>query len=284
MSRSTFDFTCRRISEHNRNKYKETFHSHRGLEILLIHQGKGTMIVNHKSYAIESGMICIFQPYQLHHIQLDYTGDQAFERSVLIFEPSRFEGYFTQWPSLHAFFRHMYQNELSTPCLYGIDESHELVRLFDDMNRKNHHLSEAELMEEDSLFLVMLFRLLKPLWEQKQDRTMTVRLRHNHHVEQILAWIEDHYMKPFQLKQMAEDLHLSPFYLSHLFKEAVGLNITEYITTRRLHQAVLLLTTTDKPVYLIAEEVGITNCSYFIKLFRSHKGATPLQYRKRWLK
>jgi AraC-like DNA-binding protein len=100
-------------------------------------------------------------------------------------------------------------------------------------------------------------------------------------VEHILGWIEHHYAKPFQLEPLAKELHLSTFHLSHLFKEATGISITEYITVRRMHQAVLLLTSTDKPITRIAEEIGITSCSYFCKLFKSRMGTTPHQYRKR---
>jgi len=83
---------------------------------------------------------------------------------------------------------------------------------------------------------------------------------------------------------MAKSLHVSPYHLSHLFKEATGISISEYIATRRIHQAILLLTTTKKPISLIAEQIGLTNSSYFCKLFKSRMGITPHQYRIQWTK
>ncbi len=82
-------------------------------------------------------------------------------------------------------------------------------------------------------------------------------------------------------EDMARSLHLSPYHLSHLFKESTGISITEYMAARRIHQAVRLLTTTDKPVSWIAEAVGLLNVSYFCKLFKSHMGIPPHQYRKK---
>ncbi|MBO9599104.1 MAG: AraC family transcriptional regulator, partial [Cohnella sp.] len=38
-------------------EHKETFHSHLGVELLFIHQGKGTMIVDNVSYEIKPGML-----------------------------------------------------------------------------------------------------------------------------------------------------------------------------------------------------------------------------------
>ncbi|MGG1552795.1 helix-turn-helix domain-containing protein [Paenibacillus ferrarius] len=275
-------FAYRRLNVNN--QHKETFHSHRGTELLFIHQGRGTMIVNNISYEIKPGMLCIFQPYQLHHLQLDYSDQMTFERSVAIFEPTLFESYFEQWPALHAFFKHICTNALPAPCLYGLDDEHEIVSLFRSLSVKLSASSEAERFEEISLFLVFVFRSMKTLWQNQQVADQPYRTRQNHHVEQILNWIEQHYRQPFHLEDMANDLHLSSFHLSHLFTEAVGISITEYIATRRIHQAVLLLTSTDKPVAQIAEDIGITNCSYFCKFFKSRKGATPHQYRKRWTK
>jgi len=275
-------FAYRRSSSNN--QLKETFHSHRGTEILFIHQGKGTMIVNNISYDIRPGMLCIFQPFQLHHLKLDYSDQQVFERSLATFEPSMFECYFEQWPALHAFYKHINLSELESPCIYDIEENHELVTVFLGMQQKLISLPETEQLEEVSLFLISLFRSLKPLWMKQQANSVPFRTRKNHQVEHMLHWIEKHYTAPFQLQSMAKALHLSPYHLSHLFKEMVGISITDYIATRRIHQAVTLLTTTDKSIQLIAEEIGITNTSYFCKFFKSRMGITPHQYRKKWNK
>lgn len=273
-------FAYRRLSVNN--QYKETFHSHLGIEILCIHQGKGTMIVNNCSYEIKPGMLCIFQPYQLHHLQLDYSNNQSFERSIAIFEPTLMELYFENWPALHAFYKYIYRSKLPSPCLYGTADHPELTGLFQNMNERLPLIPEPEKFEEISLFIVGLFRVLKRLWQTPEEPSKPFPTRKNHQMENILTWIEAHYTEPFQLEVMSKALHLSPHHLSHLFKEATGTSISEYMATRRAHQAALLLTTTDKSVSLIAEEVGITNSSYFCKLFKTQMGTTPHQYRKRW--
>ncbi|WP_233531383.1 helix-turn-helix transcriptional regulator [Paenibacillus alkalitolerans] len=134
------------------------------------------------------------------------------------------------------------------------------------------------------LFLVTLFRSLKQIWDKRKELGPTYKTRRkNHQVEHILSWIETNYTVPYRLDDMAKSLHLSPYHLSHLFKEATGISISEYIATRRIHQSVLLLTTTKKPISLIAKEIGLMNSSYFCKLFKSHMGITPHQYRRKWM-
>ncbi|MFB5761231.1 AraC family transcriptional regulator [Paenibacillus medicaginis] len=265
------------------NEHKETFHSHLGIELLLIHQGRGTVIVNNRSFEIKPGMLCIFQPFQLHHLTLDYSHDQCFERSLAIFEPTMFEAYFEKWPALHAFFTYIYLGKLPFPCLYDIDDQHILVHLFRNFQERLPFGAETNRSEEISLFLVNFFHFLKPMWSHLEgDYAAYPAGRKNHQVEKILSWIETNYHIPYRLDDLAKSLHVSPYHLSHLFKEATGLSISEYIAARRIHQSVRLLTTTTKPISFIAEEIGLTNVSYFCKLFKEHMDITPHQYRKRW--
>lgn len=272
-------FAYRRKSD--AHQHAETFHSHRGIEILYIHQGKGTMVVNHRKYDIASGMLCIFQPYQLHHLVLDYSDNVPFERSIAVFEPAVFEAYFEQWPSLKAFYDYLYRSKLSAPCIYGLDDPAELIQAFRSMERKLATMRKEDQMEQISLFLIGLFRALHDIWQDREGQSRPQEPRKTHQAEHILRWIESHYSEPLSLDAMSKELHLSPYHLSHLFKESIGVSITEYLSARRIHQAAMLLTTTNKPIALIAEEIGITNSSYFCSFFKSSMGITPLQYRKR---
>ncbi|NGZ75111.1 helix-turn-helix transcriptional regulator [Saccharibacillus alkalitolerans] len=277
----SIDFAYRRRSVDN--EHPETFHSHLGIELLLIHQGRGTLIVNNRSYRIEPGMLCVFQPYQLHRVRPDYSDGQSFERSLTVFEPTLFEAYFEKWPLLHAFFARLHRERLPDPCLYGIGDDHMLAHLFRDFRDRSLRMTEAERGEEISLFLINLFHAIKPMWNRSEGETSPSAARKLHRAEEILSWIETNYHLPYRLDDLAAALHLSPYHLSHLFKDAIGVSISEYISTRRIHEAVRLLATTDKPVSLIAEEIGLTNVSYFCKLFKENMNATPHQYRKRWM-
>lgn len=262
--------------------HRETFHSHQGIEILFIHEGRGTLVVNQQRYDIASGMLCIFQPCQLHHLQLDYSDNIPFERSIAIFEPVVFESYFQQWPVLKAFYDYIHLSKLPSPCIYGLDNPIEVIQTFQSMERSLQKLTKKDQMEQISLFLVGLYRALQSIWEHNEGQPVLHETRKTYPVEQILRWVEAHYMEPLRLEAMAKELHLSTFHLSHLFKDSIGISISDYLAARRIHQAVVLLTTTNKPISLIAEEIGITNSSYFCAFFKAQMGTSPLQYRKRW--
>lgn len=274
-------FSCQRKTV-GTEQYQGTFHAHQGIEVLIVHEGHGTLIVDQKSYEIIPGMLCVFQPYQLHHIQMD--PETPFVRSVVHFEPSIYEAYFEHWPRLSAFFKHIHTSTLQTPCLYELGETEQFLVLFQSLAKKMPILSKQDELEEYSLFLVALFRSFMPLWEQHEGQSRSGATRKTHQAERILGWLEEHYTEPLRLELMSAELHLSPYHLSHLFTECTGASISDYVTARRLQQAVKLLTSTDQTVARIGEAIGVTNCSYFCKMFKSQLGVTPYQYRKQWQK
>lgn len=144
-------------------------------------------------------------------------------------------------------------------------------------------LTKSEYFEEFSLFLVAFLRAFKRLWEQQIEQPpLGNTQRKPHQAERILIWLKEHYKEPLRLEHMASELHLSPYHLSHLFKECTGSSISDYVTAKKMQQAILLLTASELSIARIGEEVGITNSSYFCKLFKTQMGITPYQYRKQF--
>lgn len=265
-----------------KEQFQGTFHAHQGIEILIVHEGNGTLIVDQKSYEVKPGMLCIFQPYQLHHIQMELSLGAPFVRSIVQFEPSLYEAYFEKWPSLLAFFRHIHSNKLPYPCLYNLCEKEQFHLLFQMLDYKQSTLSKKDAIEEYSLFLITFFHEFKHIWEQRSGQISTSTARKPHQAERILAWLEGHYTEPLRLEKIANELHLSPHHLSHLFKECTGSSISDYVIARRMQEGVKLLISTEHSVAHIGETIGMPNCSHFCKTFKTLIGVTPHQYRKQW--
>ncbi|MGE7673825.1 helix-turn-helix domain-containing protein [Lysinibacillus sp. NPDC094403] len=92
-------------------------------------------------------------------------------------------------------------------------------------------------------------------------------------------YIDNHIYREVTLDQLAEICHLSPNYLSSLFKKEVGISISEYIQQQRIDEAKRLLTFTNYPISDIGSLLNFTDQSYFIKIFKKFTGTTPKQYR-----
>lgn len=79
---------------------------------------------------------------------------------------------------------------------------------------------------------------------------------------------------------MARKVYISPYYLSHLFREELNITFLEYLTMVRMEEAKKLLKDTSLSIVAIASQVGYEDASYFSKVFKRYVGISPAQYRK----
>lgn len=99
---------------------------------------------------------------------------------------------------------------------------------------------------------------------------------------QIIELLEIHMnQSDFSLSFLADELGLSMGYLSGLFKKIFGITFKEYVLTKRLDQAKLLLLSSQMKNYEISEAVGITDPNYFSAAFKKRFGYSPSQYREK---
>lgn len=84
---------------------------------------------------------------------------------------------------------------------------------------------------------------------------------------------------PHSVRELAQEVHLSPAHLQRLFKQETGSDISDFLHERRLIRAADLLTTTDMGVKEVAYMVGYGHHSSFVRAFERHFGQAPSRYR-----
>lgn len=99
-------------------------------------------------------------------------------------------------------------------------------------------------------------------------------------VSKVQAFIENHLDHSLSLDELSKVAHLHPVYLSKLFKQEAGENVSSFISRKRLEKASQLLLDSDLRVADISQMVGYKKNQYFIQLFKENYGVTPCQYRK----
>lgn len=104
--------------------------------------------------------------------------------------------------------------------------------------------------------------------------------KYNRAVQQAIEYIDMHFEQELTLKEVANQVHLNPSYLSALFKEELQITFSEYVTRKRIQEAKKLLLSTDLTVSEIAEKSGYQTSKYFIKLFKQFENTTPNGFRK----
>ena len=79
--------------------------------------------------------------------------------------------------------------------------------------------------------------------------------------------------------QLADQLFISPRYLSDLLKQETGKTAMELIHIFLISEAKNLLRLKEKGITEIAYELGFENASYFTRLFKKQTGLKPLEFR-----
>lgn len=261
--------------------YKGFFHSHPGVEILIIHEGRGTVTLPKHVYPIESGSIFIFQPYQLHHVRAIHTEEQPYVRSLLEFDPIAIQPYLQPYKHLEQLLTYLWKGDLKEQAFpdmlarYPIEPN---VRFY-----KEHLYSEMRTKPERYASLVT--HLLHCLQLEMGQRTIAMDTAATSaelsHTEAILRWIEGHFNESFDLAQLADELHLSKYHVSHLFKAETGRTVTDYIMALRSKEACRLLIDTSLSIADVGARVGWPIASHFTEQFKRWIGCTPSHYRRR---
>ena len=94
----------------------------------------------------------------------------------------------------------------------------------------------------------------------------------------IKQYIEENYNKNLSLEVLGELVHLHPAYLSRVFKEETGKNLSAYITDVKMEKAAELLQENLR-VREVMEQVGYQKSQYFSKIFKEKFGMTPKEYK-----
>lgn len=109
-------------------------------------------------------------------------------------------------------------------------------------------------------------------------------LQNTNIVDQVIDFMDKHYMSNIGIGQIAEQLKITPNYLSTLFHRKTGINFMAYLKKIRMLKAKELLTDPNIQVHQVAEQVGYFSTRHFARLFAEHYGCLPSEYRDRYKK
>lgn len=102
---------------------------------------------------------------------------------------------------------------------------------------------------------------------------------HRDLAESVRALLAARFREPMALDELAREVHSSPYHLSRLFREQVGLPIHRYRTRLRLRAAVEPLANGENDLTRLAFDLGFTSHSHFTTAFRREFGLSPGRFR-----
>lgn len=100
--------------------------------------------------------------------------------------------------------------------------------------------------------------------------------------EEALRYIREHSAEKLSIASIAAQVHISPNYLSNIFRKETGASVNEVIRQEQMKAAARLLRDTDLYLYEISEQLGYKDVKYFSLLFREYYQMTPKAYRQKY--
>lgn len=262
----------------NASRHPRLMHSHKEhTEIILICDGSSEFLIHNKKYPVKRGDLLIYNPGIIHD---DVTGKDS-ELELYCAAIGNLDmkktGNNTPIP----------ENGLipeKAPFIYHTEEReydffYNIFRLMFDMLRREETGAEsvsAYLIEAMIVRVMSMIDRIEGVAVEPMENPSVIGM-------QIKEYIDEHYMEPLTLQSIGKELHISPYYLSHIFKDMSGYSPIQYLLRRRLGEAQNLLISTDLSITDIAGMVGFDTQSYFNAQFTKNVGIPPKKYRQNYL-
>ncbi|MBQ3054064.1 MAG: helix-turn-helix domain-containing protein [Clostridia bacterium] len=243
-------------------KWNEKPHQHPFSEVLFVFSGSGTTVVDGKTYCIKKGDIIVYNPGTRHEestsakttLEIGFFG-------ITDFKISDFPSNFLLTPD-------------SNPVIHtGKAEekiSFYFMRLIEEIGNEEKY-NELIVKYLARLILIDILRLAKI----SEAKFVTNAL-----FNQIHNYINKNFTSINSLDEVCNELHVSKYYISHVFKKYMGKPPMQYITSKRMDYAKKLLQETDLSATEIGEKCGYADHAMFFKAFKRMEGITPIAYRK----
>ncbi len=261
-------------------------HSHLAMEIDMFGGGcKGTYVIGDRTYAIRDGDIFILRSNEEHSIVHMEEG----ESEKCVCTGIQFSPDFLWSPSSElGDMSNIYEVflGLDSDFCHKLDAGQPVTRIIkreleDIVWEFNQAPVEYSLMVKVKLISVLILlareyranrRSLPGQHIQKEKRVL---------IENALNFIDSHLMEPITLESVAGHVHMSPSYLSLLFKSLNGFTTWEYIVAQRIECAKKLLLESNELVIDICMKSGFNSITNFNRAFKREVGMSPKEYRRR---
>lgn len=178
----------------------------------------------------------------------------------------------------------LFENRANRPALKSMYQS-VMILLADQYRRHGYEIPE-NLREE-----LYAYSLEKCMTRQEVQRKLYEHTGMIHEkiaketqkkdlVEQVVEYLEHHYMEEINFNDLAGEFFLAPNYLYKKFKEKKQITVMQYLEEIRMKKAGELLENTASSVTEIAMQTGYADSNYFARIFKKNFGVTPREFRK----
>lgn len=231
-------------------------HLHKELEIIFVANGESHLFIDHNFETISDGDLFICFPNQVH----------CYERSNI-----GLYYLFTIIPDSCLGIKNLLYDYVPKNNVLKLNKDDEILRVLTDAVSYQGAYKETY---QAGLINHALALILPEL-------SLTPRIKSNDAtLQNVVNYCSLNFTRELTLDDIAADLHLSKYHISHLLNKKLGISFTGYINILRVNNSCDLLRKTNKSIASISEEVGFGSIRSFNRVFAQIMNMTPCDYRK----
>ena len=279
------EFTHRQIMterfyeyHHYRNDSPITvdFHEHAFYEIYIFISGNVNYIIEGRTYDLRPGDVLLTNNSDIHRPEI-LPSQYPYERIVIWLNNAFFNGLLDIGEDLTACFKDAANRDyrLFRPNASQLLKIQDTCRVIEQERSVNRLGSRVMAFSSIMEILVLISRAYYEISDSAQHG-----VTENQQINQIVAYINNHYHEDLSLESLSSKFYLSKYYLSHKFKQFTGLSLYQFILKKRLTIARNMLMR-GKSVTETYTECGFNDYSNFLKAFKQEFGEKPSQYLKK---
>lgn len=267
------------VVEYRKAGYSFARHLHTNIEIYRILSGECYMDIQSETIHCTEGEFIMLLPDVIHSFYLNDTSDCEFQH--IHFNPEMFstivledEGVFPI-TLMHAilFSAQFYYRMESDPVIN--EHLQKLITLYASSN---------SLFSAANINVALMNLMLYILDHTETEREFPEPQLQNSYVAYTLNYVQEHFTQKIRQEDIALQLHISVRYLSKIFKNYMGVTLSNYINIYRINRSIELMQNTSLTLTEIALQVGFKDSQHYSKVFMNVVNATPSHYRKAILK
>ena len=253
---------------------REEPHVHDYMKLVIVLSGHGRYRVEGRVYDLAEGDVLIVNPGVRHHAIPEEEG----AASCVEFYIGAIDFHVQDLPN----------NCLPTPadsCVLHTegDLRQRLERICAAMEAENAVYRRGRYYMMKSYLVQVMLLIIREQYEAEELRQGFAfeSASRKYVVEQIMNYFEEHYSEKISLDQIAENMYLSPYYISKIFKSETGEAPIRHLIDIRLSRAKELLENGwGGSIKEVAATVGYDDAYHFSKLFKKKYGFSPLQAKR----
>lgn len=228
-----------------------------------IRTGKGTCVIDGRSYDLHKHQGFLIQPGQIGY----YVADKVdyWKYCYIGFDGTKAKMFLEQ-ANLTT------ENPIFTYKLK--DSPSEIIRQLINV--------ENNITIRETAQMSLIYKFISKLIENSVDTKLPFMYsgdRSEYYIELAATYITNNYTKRITMKDVARHVGLNPSYLGGLFKKQFNLSPQAFLKNYRLERACELMTNPMLSIGDISRSVGYDDQLQFSKIFKKNIGVSPKAYR-----